>query len=129
MESSPARRESFDIAGGRISVVVAGNRSNPALLLVHGFPSSSRSFRHIIPRLSQSCFVIAPDLPGFGESALIPDPTFARFADLIDGLLEKLGVVSACLYVHDSLGIVSNHRRLSALVELDQFVLAFIVGG
>jgi pimeloyl-ACP methyl ester carboxylesterase len=101
MEASPARRERFDIAGCGISAVVAGNRNNPAILLLHGFPSSSRTFRNIIPRLSEACFVIAPDLPGFGQSDLIPNPTFARFGDLIERLLEKLGVVSAYLYVHD----------------------------
>jgi pimeloyl-ACP methyl ester carboxylesterase len=101
MAASPARRERFDIAGCRISAVVAGNRNDPAILLLHGFPSSSRSFRNIIPRLSEAAFVIAPDLPGFGESALIPDPGFTRFADLIAGLLEKLGVGRSYLYVHD----------------------------
>jgi pimeloyl-ACP methyl ester carboxylesterase len=101
MDTHPARREAFDIAGCRISAVVTGDRNNPAILLLHGFPSSSRSFRNIIPRVSEDCFVIAPDLPGFGQSDLIPDPSFARFADLIEGLLEKLGVISAHLYVHD----------------------------
>jgi pimeloyl-ACP methyl ester carboxylesterase len=101
METNPTRRESFDIAGCTISAVVAGDRNNPAILLLHGFPSSSRSFRNIIPRVSEACFVIAPDLPGFGQSDVIPDPTFARFADLIEGLLERLGVFNAWLYVHD----------------------------
>lgn len=101
MTDSPARREDFDIAGCRISAVLAGNRSNPAFLLLHGFPSSSRTFRNIIPRLSETCFVIAPDLPGFGQSGLIPDPSFARFTDVIEDLLKKLGVASAYLYVHD----------------------------
>jgi pimeloyl-ACP methyl ester carboxylesterase len=101
MEASPAHRESFEVADRRIFADVAGNRDNPAVLLLHGFPSSSRTFRNIIPRLSATCFVIAPDLPGFGQSDLIPDPTFARFADLIEGLLRKLGVASAYLYVHD----------------------------
>jgi pimeloyl-ACP methyl ester carboxylesterase len=96
-----ARRESFDIAGCRICAVVAGNRNNPAVLLLHGLPSSSRTFRNIIPRLSEVCFTIAPDLPGSGQSDLIAEPTFARFADLIEGLLETLGVVRAYLYVHD----------------------------
>lgn len=45
--------------------------------------------------------MIAPDLPGFGQSGLIPDPSFARFTDVIEGLLEKLGVAGAYLYVHD----------------------------
>jgi pimeloyl-ACP methyl ester carboxylesterase len=101
MKASPARRESFDIAGCGISAVLAGDRGKPAILLLHGFPSSSRTFRNIIPRLSQACFVIAPDLPGFGQSGLIPDPSFARFADLMEGLLEQLGITSTYLYVHD----------------------------
>lgn len=101
MTADPSRREVFDIAGCKISTVLAGSRSNPAFLLLHGFPSSSRTFRNIIPRLSERCFVIAPDLPGFGQSGLIPDPAFARFTDVIEGLLEKLGVTSAYLYVHD----------------------------
>ena len=101
MEASPARRESFVVAGCRISAVVAGNRDRPAVLLLHGFPSSSRTFRNIIPRLSEACFVVAPDLPGFGDSGLIAEPTFARFTDLMEGLLTKLGVASAYLYVHD----------------------------
>lgn len=101
MENSPARRESFDIAGSRISAVLAGNRDDPAVLLLHGFPSSSRTFRNIIPRLSAACFAIAPDLPGFGQSDLIAAPSFARCADLIEGLLAKLGVARTYLYVHD----------------------------
>jgi pimeloyl-ACP methyl ester carboxylesterase len=101
MKANPARRESFDIAGCGISAVLAGDRDKPAILLLHGFPSSSRTFRNIIPRLSETCFVIAPDLPGFGQSGLIADPGFARFTDVIEGLLEKLGVTNAYLYVHD----------------------------
>jgi pimeloyl-ACP methyl ester carboxylesterase len=93
--------ESFDIAGSKISAVVTGDRNNPAILLLHGLPSSKRTFRNIIPRVSQACFVIAPDLPGSGQSDLIPDPSFPRFTDLIEGLLQKLGVRNAYLYVHD----------------------------
>ena len=93
--------EAFDIAGRRISAVVAGKPSDPALLLLHGLPSSSRTFRNIIPRLSEACFVIAPDLPGSGQSDLIADPSFPRFTDLIEGLLAKLSVRNAYLYVHD----------------------------
>jgi pimeloyl-ACP methyl ester carboxylesterase len=124
METNPARRESFDVAGCRICTVVAGNRSNPAILLLHGFPSSSRTFRDILPRVSEACFAIAPDLPGFGQSRLIPDPTFARFADLIEGLLERLGVSNTFLYVHDfgapvALGLAMRHphRVLGLIVQ------------
>jgi pimeloyl-ACP methyl ester carboxylesterase len=95
------RSESFEIAGSRIAAVLAGNRDNPAVLLLHGLPNSSRNFRNIIPRLADTCFVIAPDLPGFGQSDVIPDPTFARLAGLIEGLLKELGVDGAYLYAHD----------------------------
>src|SRR5688572_14882247 len=95
------RRENFEIEGCRVSAVLGGIRSNPAILLLHGLPNSSRNFRNIIPRLSEICFVIAPDLPGFGQSDVIPAPTFARLADLIEGLLKELGIASAYLYVHD----------------------------
>jgi pimeloyl-ACP methyl ester carboxylesterase len=101
MEANPARRESFDIGGCRISAVVAGDRNKPSVLLLHGFPTSSLTFRDVIPRLSEVCFVIAPDLPGSGQSDLVADPTFARFADLMEGLLSKLAVGSMYLYVHD----------------------------
>jgi len=101
MEFSLGRREDFDVAGARISAIVSGSRSNPPLLLLHGYPCSSRCFRNVIPELSEVCFVIAPDLPGFGQSGLIPDPTFTRCADLIEGLLTKLGVTDTYLYAHD----------------------------
>lgn len=101
MEHSATDRETFHIAGHKIAAVVAGNADHSAILLLHGFPSSSRTFRNIIPRVAEVAFTIAPDLPGFGRSELIPDPTFARFADLIEALLEKLGVDRTYLYVHD----------------------------
>ena len=91
----------FDVAGRKISAAVAGNQGNPAVLLLHGFPSSARTFRNIIPRLSEAAFVVAPDLPGFGQSELIDDPSFARFTDVIEALLKQLGVSRAFLYVHD----------------------------
>lgn len=96
-----AMRERFDVAGCTLSATVAGSRGDPAILLLHGFPSSSRTFRNVIPRLAQACFVVAPDLPGFGDSDVLPDPTFPRFADLIERLLAQLGVGRTYLYVHD----------------------------
>lgn len=122
MDANLTRGESFEIAGSRIFAVVTGNRNDPAILLLHGFPSSSRTFRNIIPRLAEACYVVAPDLPGFGQSDLVPDPTFARFSDLIEGLLEKLGVVSAYFYVHDFGAPVAldlamrNPRRVLGLI-------------
>ncbi len=92
---------SFRIQDAELAVRVAGDRANPALLLIHGFPGSSAYFRDVIGTLARHCFVIAPDLPGFGDSEPIEQPTFARFADLLDGLLAELGVDSFHLYLHD----------------------------
>jgi pimeloyl-ACP methyl ester carboxylesterase len=48
------------------------------LLLLHGFPGSARMFRHVVPALSQVADVIAPDLPGFGESDVLPEVLVLR---------------------------------------------------
>jgi pimeloyl-ACP methyl ester carboxylesterase len=89
------------IKGAEIAVRLAGDRDKPALLLLHGFPSSSGSFRDVIGPLARDCFVIAPDLPGFGRSEPIERPSFSRFADLIDALLAQLGTESFYVYLHD----------------------------
>ena len=62
----------FDIDGAEVAVRLTGDRKKPALLLIHGFPASSRSFRKVIDPLKRDCFVVAPDLPGFGSSE--PNP-------------------------------------------------------
>jgi pimeloyl-ACP methyl ester carboxylesterase len=83
----------------------AGPREAPVLLLLHGFPTSSHIFRNLIPLLADRYRVIAPDYPGFGQSAM-PDRkdfsyTFARYAELIDTLLQKLGVKRYAIYLMD----------------------------
>jgi pimeloyl-ACP methyl ester carboxylesterase len=83
----------------------AGPREAPVLLLLHGFPTSSHMFRNLIPLLADRYRVIAPDYPGFGQSAM-PDRkdfsyTFARYAELIDTLLQKLGVKRYAIYLMD----------------------------
>ena len=104
----------FEIGAARLNVVVTGDRNKPALLLIHGFPSSSRSFRNVIGPLAQDCFVIAPDLPGFGGSEPIAQPSFSRFADVIDGLLAQLSVESFYLYLHDYGAAVGLHLATRA---------------
>ena len=93
--------DKVEVDGVELAVRLAGDRSKPALLLLHGFPSSSATFRDVIGPLAQDCFVIAPDLPGYGNSEPIGNPGFSRFADLIDGLLARLGVDAVHLYLHD----------------------------
>ena len=94
-------RVGFEIEGAQMTVRLAGDRANPALVLIHGLPNSSGYFRNVIGLLARDCFVIAPDLPGFGGSDPLERPTFSRFADLVEGLLAQVGVDSFHLYVHD----------------------------
>jgi pimeloyl-ACP methyl ester carboxylesterase len=103
---------------------MAGDRQKAPLLLIHGFPSSSMSFRNVIGTLERDCFVIAPDLPGFGASPPIERPSFSRFADLMDGLLARLEVPAYDLYLHDygaavgcSLATRAPHRIRSLIVQ------------
>lgn len=88
-------------SGAKLSFVTAGASSNPTILLLHGFPSSSRTFSNIIPRLSEVAYVIAPDLPGFGESEPLPSPSFQAFTDAISELLAHLRAGPRYMYVHD----------------------------
>jgi pimeloyl-ACP methyl ester carboxylesterase len=83
----------------------AGPPDAPVVLLLHGFPTSSHMFRNLIPALADHYHVVAPDYPGFGQSAM-PDHTqfaytFAHYADLVDGLLEQLGTKPYAMYVMD----------------------------
>jgi pimeloyl-ACP methyl ester carboxylesterase len=83
----------------------AGPPDAPVVVLLHGFPTSSRMYRNLIPALAERYRVIAPDYPGFGQSGTPDrkdfDYTFARFAGLIDGLLTQLGARRYALYVQD----------------------------
>ncbi|NTJ09215.1 alpha/beta fold hydrolase [Rhizobium lusitanum] len=104
----------------------AGPKDGPVLLLLHGFPTSSHMFRNLIPLLADRYRVIAPDYPGFGESDA-PDHTkfaytFGHYAELVDGLLDKLGAKKYAMYVMDY-GAPVGYRlalkhpdRVSALV-------------
>lgn len=83
----------------------AGPRDAPVVLLLHGFPTSSHMFRRLIPALADRYHVIAPDYPGFGESAA-PDHTqfkygFGHYADLVDGLMGQLGATRYAMYLMD----------------------------
>jgi pimeloyl-ACP methyl ester carboxylesterase len=80
-----------DVGGIGVFYREAGPATAPVVLLLHGFPTSSRMFRDLIPRLSDEYHVIAPDYPGFGHSA-VPERsafgyTFDHLADAVEGLL------------------------------------------
>ena len=83
----------------------AGSKSAPVLLLLHGFPTSSNMFRNLIPRLAGSFRVIAPDYPAYGFSSM-PDRkdfpyTFENMTNIVDKLVDQLGLNAYSLYVMD----------------------------
>ncbi|MGW0163385.1 alpha/beta fold hydrolase [Mycobacterium sp. NPDC003323] len=83
----------------------SGLPASTGIVLLHGSPSSSHSFREMLPMLGEHHYVIAPDLIGFGISDA-PDPdefeyTFEHLAVVVEQFLEGLGVDSYVLYVTD----------------------------
>lgn len=83
----------------------AGSRSAPTIVLLHGFPTSSHMFRNLIPALSDKFHLVAPDYPGFGNSAMPDvnafDYTFDRLAEVVDAFLDEIAVRRYSLYVMD----------------------------
>jgi pimeloyl-ACP methyl ester carboxylesterase len=83
----------------------AGDPAAPAVLLLHGFPSSSHMFRNLIPELSGHFRVIAPDLPGFGFSGAPDHETFAytfdHLAEVMGQFVVELGLKRFAIYVFD----------------------------
>lgn len=83
----------------------AGDPQAPVVVLLHGFPTSSHMFRHLIPALADRYRVIAPDHIGFGQSAMpsLQDfpYTFDALTQVTSGLLRSLGVDRFAMYVQD----------------------------
>ncbi|MGO9132441.1 MAG: alpha/beta fold hydrolase [Methylovirgula sp.] len=101
----PVWHRTTEVDGIKIFYREAGSADAPAVLLLHGFPTSSHMFRGLIPALADSYRVIAPDLPGFGfseapERSRFPY-TFAHLAEVIDHFTEVLGLHRFALFVFD----------------------------
>jgi pimeloyl-ACP methyl ester carboxylesterase len=87
----------------RIFYREAGSEDAPAILLLHGFPTSSHMFRNLIPLLAERHRVVAPDLPGFGFT-VSPSPfehTFDHLADVVGGFTDMIGMNRHAVYVFD----------------------------
>lgn len=102
----------------------AGPADAPAVLLLHGFPSSSRMWQPLLDRLGDRYRLVAPDYPGFGHSATPVDfaYTFDHLADIVEGFTDAVGLTSYALVVQDYGGpvgmrlAVRRPERLTALV-------------
>ena len=83
----------------------AGPADGPTVLLLHGFPTSSHMFRNLIPALADRYHVVAPDYPGYGNSAMPSvdefEYTFDRLADIVEALTEQLELDSYSIYLMD----------------------------
>lgn len=109
--------------GPELSYIAAGDPSRPAVVLLHGFPNSARMFREVVPALAQAAYVIAPDLPGFGESEVLPEVSFPAFGKALCELLDRLAVGPRYLYLHDFGAPVGLHIAMQA----PELVLGLIV--
>ena len=104
----------------------AGPKDAPTIVLLHGYPSSSREFDSLIPLLATRYHLIAPDFPGFGQSEAPPPSaysyTFDQLAQTMDHLVDALKIASYTLYIHDygaPVGlrmILAHPERLHALI-------------
>ncbi|MCI3946208.1 Alpha/beta hydrolase fold protein [Pseudomonas syringae] len=105
----------------------AGPKEAPVLLLLHGFPSSSHMFRDLMPLLATQYRLIAPDLPGFGNTKAPPrgqfDYSFENLYNVIEGFTEALGLKKYALYVFDygaPTGFrlaVANPEKVTAIIS------------
>lgn len=104
----------------------AGPAGAPTLLLLHGFPSAGHMFRDLIPELADRFHLVAPDLPGFGQSAQPPREsfgyTFDHLAQVIDRFTEVIGLKRYAIYIFDygapvGLRLALRHPdRISAII-------------
>ena len=102
---APVRYRTADVDGFKIFYREAGPADAPKLLLLHGFPSAGHMFRDLIPPLADRFHMVAPDLPGFGQSDMPPRDkfryTFDNIADVIDRFTEVIGFDRFAVYVFD----------------------------
>jgi pimeloyl-ACP methyl ester carboxylesterase len=105
LPAEPVRHASVSLGGVEIFYREAGPRDAPGLLLLHGFPSSSFMFRHLLPALGDRWRVVAPDYPGFGASDF-PSPetfdyTFANLAAVVGDFTDAIRLDTYAIYIQD----------------------------
>ena len=106
-----------EIDGLKIFYREAGPANAPTVLILHGFPSSSRMWEPLLPLLADKYHLIAPDYPGFGNSSAPStsnfEYTFDNLAKVTNELTTKLGITNYVLFMQDYGGPVGFRMALS----------------
>ena len=116
-----------DVDGFKVFYREAGRQGAPKLLLLHGFPSASHMFRDLIPLLAGDFHIVAPDLPGFGQSDMPSrdsfNYTFDHIAEVIERFTEVIGFDRFAVYVFDygaptGFRLATRHpERITAIIS------------
>jgi pimeloyl-ACP methyl ester carboxylesterase len=97
--------QTIPVDGLNIFYREAGKKPSPALLLLHGFPTSSHMFRNLIPILARHYHIVAPDFPGFGQTDLPSHKefayTFENLAEVMGKFTEAIGLKKFSIYIFD----------------------------
>ncbi len=101
----PITYRKVEVDGLNIFYREAGRADAPTLLLLHGFPTAGHMFRDLIPLLADHFHLVAPDLPGFGQSD-VPHRddftyTFNNLAETIDHFTDVIGLNKFAIYIFD----------------------------
>lgn len=121
------RYQSLDVQGVNVFYREAGSPEAPTVLLLHGFGASSYMFRDLMPKLAEKYHVIAPDLPGFGQTTVKPGVKFNYNFDNLTSVIDEFTVAKKleryALYVFDygaPVGwrlAVKNPDKITAIVS------------
>jgi len=124
---SITKNKRVDVDGFEVFYREAGSADAPVILLLHGYPSSSHMFRDLIPKLADKYRLVAPDLPGFGQSGMPSRDkfsyTFDNFAKVIGRFTEVVGLKKFAVYIFDygaptGLRIaMANPERITAIIS------------
>ena len=125
-DKTQVRYQSLDVQGVNVFYREAGSPQAPTVLLLHGFGASSYMFRDLMPKLAEKYHVIAPDLPGFGQTTVKPgvkfNYSFDNLASVIDAFTVAKKLERYAMYVFDygaPVGwrlAVKNPEKITAIV-------------